>query len=252
MSQCSRTFVLIPGASHGGWCYGRVAERLRGQGHRVFTPTLAGVGERFAENRSRRVGLTDHVREVIALFERESLDDVVLCGHSYGGMVIAGVADAIPDRIANLVFLDAVVPESGKCMSDYTFPGLKRLPILAAVWLLGRGRTLVAPPAKFFNVNLADRAMVDAKMTPHPFGSLQEKIRIGSSADRIPGHTYIFATDWGFAPIVAQYEQAKARPGWAVFEVACGHDIMIDAPDRLAEILAGLAPPPTQPASPRP
>ena len=107
--QPTRTFVLIHGASHGGWCYDRVAAILRSQGHRVFAPTLAGLAERVAMD-ARRINLTTHINEVVALFEREDLSDVVLCGHSYGGMVIAGVADRIPDRIGNLVFLDAVVP----------------------------------------------------------------------------------------------------------------------------------------------
>lgn len=125
-------------------------------------------------------------------------------------------------------------------MTDYVFPGRNLLPVMAAVWIVGRGRRLMAPPAKFFNVNAADRKMVDQQLTPHPFASLREKISIGNNADYIANHTYIFATDWGFPPIVEQFERAKARKGWEVFEVKSGHDVMIDAPAELAEILIGL------------
>lgn len=236
----AKTFVLVHGASHGGWCYDRVADLLRSQGHRVFTPTLPGLAERFSENAGRRIDLTAHVEDILALFDRENIHDALLCGHSYGGMVISGVADRIPARIRNLVFIDAVVPESGKRMTDYVFPGWKLYPIMAAVWLLGKGSTLMAPPAKFFKVNEADRKMVDRRMTPHPFASLRERIVLEGHADHIANHTYIFGTNWGFAPIVEQHKRAKAREGWKVFEVEAGHDIMIDASKELAAILSSL------------
>jgi len=241
LSRPARTFVLVHGASHGGWCYDRVAAILRSRGHRVFAPTLAGLAERVGMD-ARRIDLTTHIDEIVALFEREDLTDVVLCGHSYGGMVVGGVADRIPERIGNLVFLDAVVPENGKCMNDHVFPGLRLLPIVLSVWLFGRGRRLTPPPpAWFFNVNKADRAMVNRRLTSHPWATLTEKIRIGNNADRIPNHTYIHAGNWGNRQIGEQYERAKTREGWKVFEVACGHDVMIDAPDELAEILVSAS-----------
>jgi pimeloyl-ACP methyl ester carboxylesterase len=236
----AKTFVLVHGASHGGWCYERVATILRSQGHRVFAPTLAGVGERVEEI-SPRIDLTTHVNDILGLFERERLENVFLCGHSYGGMVVSGVAEKIPDRIRNLVFIDSVVPENGKCMNDYVFPGWKLIPVLLAVRLLGRGYKLTPPPpAWYFKVNRADQAMVNRHLTAHPFASLQEKIKIGGNSDRVAGHTYIYATKFGFAPITEQYERAKARGGWKVFEVESGHDIMIDAPKELADILSSL------------
>ena len=237
--QSPRTFVLVHGASHGGWCYERVAAILRSQGHRVFTPTLAGVAERFEEI-SPKINLTTHVNDILRLFEREQLTNVFLCGHSYGGMVITGVADKIPDRIRNLVFIDAVAPESGECMNDYVFPGWKLIPVLLSVKLLGRGYKLTPPPAWYFKVNRADQAMVNRRFTAHPFASLQEKIIIGDNADSVEGHTYIYATKFKFPPITTQYQRAKGRSGWKVFEVDAGHDIMIDAPTELAAILSSL------------
>jgi pimeloyl-ACP methyl ester carboxylesterase len=206
-------------------------------GHKVFTPTLAGLAERASMD-ARQINLTTHIDEIVALFEGENLSDIVLCGHSYGGMVVGGVADRIPGRISNLVFLDAVVPENGKCMNDYIFPSWRLLPILTSVWLFGRGYKLTPPPpAWFFKVNKADRAMVNRRLTAHPYRTLTEAIKIGSNADRIPHHTYIYASSWGNAQITKQYELAKKRVGWRVFEVESGHDVMLDAPDELAKIL---------------
>jgi len=177
LSQTARTFVLIHGASHGGWCYDRVAAILRSQGHQVFAPTLAGLAERASMD-ARQINLTTHIDEVVDLFEREDLNDVILCGHSYGGMVIAGVADRITDRIGHLVFLDSVLAESGKCMNDYVFPGWRLLPILLSVWLFGRGYKLTPPPpAWYFNVNKADRPMVNRRLTGHPFKTLTNEFR---------------------------------------------------------------------------
>jgi len=239
-ASTAKTFVLVHGAGHGAWCYERVATILRAQGHRVFTPTLAGVGERIAEI-SPAIDLTTHIDDILDLFEREQLEDVFLCGHSYGGMVITGAADKIPARIRNLVFIDSVVPDNGKCMNDYVFPGWKLWPVLLSVKLLGGGYKLTPPPpAWYFKVNKADQPMVNRHLTAHPFVSLQQKIRIGSNPDRIAGHTYIYATKFGFAPLTEQYEKAKVRMGWKVFEIPSGHDIMIDAPRELAGILSSL------------
>lgn len=236
----ARTYVLVHGASHGGWCYERVAALLRAQGHIVYTPTLTGVGERVGEI-SPQINLTTHVDDIVELFERENLRDVFLCGHSYGGMVISGVAEKMPERIRNLIFLDSVVPESGACMNDYVFPGWKSMAVTLAVWLFGRGYKLTPPPpAWYFNVNKADRKWVESRLTAHPFNSLREPIVLTGKADQIPGHTYIYGTNWGFAPITQQYERAKTRPGWKVFEVKAGHDVMIDAPAPLVKILLSL------------
>lgn len=126
-------------------------------------------------------------------------------------------------------------------MNDFVFPGWKGWFVGLSVKLLGSGYKLTPPPpAWYFKVNKADQAMVNKHLTAHPFASLQERIKIGTNPDRIPGHTYIHATNFGFAPLTAQFERARARKGWSVFEVAAGHDVMIDAPRQLATILSSL------------
>ena len=101
------TFVLVHGAWHGSWCWKRVRKAIRAQGHDVFTPTLTGVGER-SHLLSPHVNLDTHLDDIVNLIRWEELSDVVLCGHSYGGCVISGVADRVPDRIGALVYLDAL------------------------------------------------------------------------------------------------------------------------------------------------
>src|SRR5688572_32753445 len=109
----SRTFVLIHGGWHGGWCWRRVSDLLRRSGHAVFTPTLTGLGER-SHLLTDRVGLETHIRDVVNVLEWEDLTDVVLVGHSYGGCVISGAAEHCEKRVSSLVFLDAFVPENGQ------------------------------------------------------------------------------------------------------------------------------------------
>ena len=111
------TYVLVHGAWHGGWCWNRVAPLLRDKGHDVYTPTLTGLGERV-HLATPEVDLSTHVTDVVNVIEFEDLRNVVLMGHSYGGQVITGVAGAIPERIGQLVYLDASLPNDGESLSQ--------------------------------------------------------------------------------------------------------------------------------------
>ena len=102
-------FVLVHGAWHGGWCYGRVAVILRSEGHRVYTPTLTGLADR-SHLLSADIGLQTHIDDIVNLANWEDLDDIVLCGHSYGGIVITGVVEKLRERVKALVYLDSIVP----------------------------------------------------------------------------------------------------------------------------------------------
>src|SRR4051812_30047626 len=117
-TQKATTFVLVHGAWHGGWCYDEVAKRLRSEGYDVYTPTLTGLGER-SHLLSPEINLDTHIQDVLNVIRWQDLETIVLCGHSYGGMVVTGVADVVPDRIASLVYLDAYVPRSGESVWDY-------------------------------------------------------------------------------------------------------------------------------------
>src|SRR5580692_2345051 len=145
----SHTFVLVHGAWHGGWCWQRVADRLRGAGHTVFTPTLTGLGERSHLMRAG-IDLKTHVTDVVNVLEWEGLADVVLCGHSYGGMIISGVAEEMGAALRAIVFLDAFVPRNGEAVQDLTAPAVRE----AAAAALQRGDIAIPPrAAEAFGVN---------------------------------------------------------------------------------------------------
>src|SRR5687767_9503382 len=119
MAAAPTTFVLIHGAWHGGWCWRRVADLLTAKGHRVFAPTLTGLGER-SHLMQPGINVSTHASDVVNVIKWERLANVVLCGHSYGGMVVSLVAEQVLDRIGSIVFLDAFVPENGDSMADLT------------------------------------------------------------------------------------------------------------------------------------
>ena len=106
----AHTFVLVHGAWHGGWCWRRVADRLHRDGHAVFTPTLTGLGERSHLPLRQGIDVATHVADIVNVMRWERLSDVVLCGHSYGGFVISGVAEEMVALIRSIVFLDAFLP----------------------------------------------------------------------------------------------------------------------------------------------
>jgi pimeloyl-ACP methyl ester carboxylesterase len=220
-------FVLVHGAWHGGWCWRRVADLLTSRGHRVFTPTLTGLADR-SHLLNDDINLTTHITDVVNLIAWEDLDGVVLCGHSYGGMVVTGVADKMADRIGSLVYLDAFVPENGQAMRDIvTRP-------------LGDAKRIPPIPAAVFKVNAADAAYVDAKCTPHPAGTMSEKLVLTGAYKTIPKHSFIWASDYAGAS-TRFYEQYKSDPAWTVHAVACGHDVMLDKPEELAALLEKVA-----------
>jgi len=229
------TFVLVHGAWSGGWCYYKVAEQLRAKGHRVFSPTLTGQGER-----SHLVGvainLSLHINDVLNVFHYEELTDVVLAGHSYGGMVVTGVADRIPEKIRALVYLDAFLPEDGQSLFDINIPKNNQT-FIADAGSIG-GLAVPAPPASFFNVNAADTPRVDALATSFPIGCFTERIRLSGAQKQIRKNIYVHSTvlprDSPFKPF---YERVKNDPAWEAHTLACGHDAMLDMPDETARIL---------------
>src|SRR5262245_30919971 len=150
------TFVLVHGAWHGGWCWRRVAPLLRAAGHEVYTPTLTGLGER-AHLVARHVDLDTHIADVRGVLQCEELSNVVLCGHSYGGMVISGVAESAPNALRSLVYLDAFVPADGQCLLDF-IPAERLAELRQSVHDRGAGWLVPPPSAAFFKVNEADQA----------------------------------------------------------------------------------------------
>jgi len=231
------TYVLVHGAWHGGWCWARVADRLRAAGHVVFTPTLSGVADR-SHLAAHPINLSTHIEDVTSLLRWEDLSDVILVGHSYGGAVITGAAARIGSRIATLVYLDAFIPQDGQSMLDL-MPEDRRLRFLSG--LREDGHMIPPINAAHFNVNQADRTWVDAQCTPHPAGCFLEAVRRGGEEAAVRRHVYIQATDYPATPFRPYRDQCAANPAWQVAEIATGHDAMLDDPAALAALLLPLA-----------
>jgi pimeloyl-ACP methyl ester carboxylesterase len=232
------TFVLVHGAWHGSWCWARVRRTLRDQGHQVFTPTLAGVAEQ-SHALSRDIDLQRHVDDVANLIRWEELDSVILCGHSYGGCVISGVAELLPERIAALVYLDAFLLEDGECLHDL-LPAEHREMQVSLADEYGEGWRVPPIPAEVFNVNALDRDWVDRQCTPQPLATFQQSIRLSGGPSPISRNHFIYASDWEGTPFAVSYDRAKARR-WTTSEIACGHDVMLDRPEALTSELLRMA-----------
>ena len=233
------TYVLVHGAWHGSWCWKRVRRALQAQGHEVFTPTLTGVGER-SHLLSPQVNLETHIDDVVNLIRWEQLTNVVLCGHSYGGPVISGVADRIPDRIGALVYLDAFLLENGRSVHD-DLPPEHRKAQLEGARAHGEGWKVPPIPAAGFNVNAKDAAWVDRQSTMQPLAAFQQPLRLSGKMGAVKQVTFILATGYDESPFMPSYERAKAK-GWKTLSVACGHDVMLDMPEELTTILLNTAP----------
>jgi len=230
------TFVLVHGAWHGGWKWRLVAPLLRSAGHEVFAPTLTGLGER-AHLARPGIDLDLHIQDVVALIEMEDLREVVLLGHSYGGMVVTGAADRVPERIRRLVYLDAFVPENGKCLLDYVEAAVPER--AAAFRKEGEQFGSVAPPplSLWGIVRPEHVAFARPRETRHPYGAFTQPIRLVNSAARALPKTFIHCT----SPATGTFDQFAAKyrgdPAWRFHELATGHDAMILVPEALAAIL---------------
>ena len=226
-AAAQRTFVVVHGAWGGGWAWKRVDSLLTARGHTVYRPTLTGLGERVHLG-SPEVGLSTHVRDVVNTLVYEDLRDVVLVGHSYGGMVITGVADQVPDRIRQLVYLDAYVPEHGESLlsiggplRESTIAGWTRFGMVVPPWLEPRRD----PPWD----------------VPHPYKSLTEPLLLTNPAARGVPAVYILTVEAGAEgdSFSMHADRARAR-GWTVLRMTAGHNPQTTAPRELAELFHGL------------
>jgi pimeloyl-ACP methyl ester carboxylesterase len=232
-SHDGRDFVLVHGAWHGGWVFSRVADRLRRFGHRVFTPTLTGMGER-SHIRHPGINCSVHVEDVMNLIKWERLRDVILCGWSYGAGIAGAVADAIPDRIASIIYLDGAVPRNGQSIFDRVDADqLRHFALVAS----DHGGLWIPPlPAAAFNIRSnADQDMVNALCTPQPLATLLQRLTLTGAYMKIPKKAYIRALQFNL--LKHELDEIRKDKSWKIHDVDCGHHVMLDEPDRLAEIL---------------
>jgi pimeloyl-ACP methyl ester carboxylesterase len=227
-------FVLVHGAWHGAWCWKRILPGLWGAGHRAFAVCLTGVGERAHQLRPD-ISLDDHIADVAAVIETEELRGAVLVGHSYGGMVITGVADRLADAacLSHLVYVDAVVPLPGESWSSQHSADTQaeRRKAIAA------SGVIPAPDPAVFGLGGADCAWVARHQTPQPGAVYDAPLVFDEQrAARWP-RSFIDCHSPALATIAVMRQRVRTQPSWNVVEIATGHDPMISAP---AELLAAL------------
>ena len=222
------TFVLIHGAWHGGWCWRFVRPLL--DEHQVFAPSLTGLGER-KHLAGPDVDLETHIDDVVNLLEMEDLRDVVLVGHSYGGMVVTGAADRARSRIQRLVYLDAFVPQDGKCVLDYVVPE-------RAARMREEGErtgSVAPPPLSLWGITKQEHIdFIKPREVRHPYGCFRQRIKLGSNSI---SRTFVYCS----SPATGSFDQFAAKyrndSAWRFYELETGHDAMILMPERVAEIL---------------
>ena len=232
------TFVLVHGSFGGGWVWQKVTPLLRAGGYEVYTARLTGLSDR-SHLLDCGVDLTTHVTDVASLLFYEDLSDVLLVGHSYGGMVITGVAAKVPERLKLLVYLDAYVPSDGQNEFDL-WPAEERAAAQADI-VAGRG--LRQPPLPAI-LGITDPEMADwvyARFTPHPLATYNQPVPVDSAKSAALPSVDIRCTAGPWTPRFAPFA-AKARvAGWKVHELATGHMAMLTAPREVAELLLELA-----------
>jgi pimeloyl-ACP methyl ester carboxylesterase len=210
----------------GGWCWRRVSDRLTANGRYVVAPTLSGVGER-SHLASDAISLSTHIDDIVNEIKWKDLDHIVLVGHSYGGMVITGVAERIRERIDAIVYVDGFIPSDGQSMAELRGPNAAPFPTPMAP----------APPVAFFKVNAKDADWVSSKLTPHPTKSLTEKLKVTGAYQAIAQKVYVRMPAFPHPAFDAAYARCRADRSWKTFEMTGGHDIMIDQPAELTRIL---------------
>jgi len=207
--------------------WGRLAQLLRSQGHEVFTPSMTGIGER-SHLASADVDLSLHARDILQAIDYERLDDFVLVGHSYGGMVVTAVADRAAEKIRSLVYLDAFVPKNGEAALDLVRPEMRDKILALPDWR-------IPPPPPQGMTDRAEIAWIEGRRNPQPLGTFKEKIVLKNKP--FPNRVYIFCSGYSpttFAPFAAA---AKADKAWRYHELPTHHYPQISMPRELAAIL---------------
>jgi pimeloyl-ACP methyl ester carboxylesterase len=235
------TFVLVHGGGHGGWCYTRLAARLRALGHEVHCPTLTGLGERRHLLRAG-IDLDTHIEDVVSLLFHEDLRDVYLAGHSYGGMVITGVADRALDRVKHLVFLDAAHPRDGESLFEIARGQMS----MASQFMVEVDGVEcfylpdeMAGPA-YGVINPDDFAWMKPRLAPHPWASITQPLRL-EHEDKVmalPRTSINCTPTLGVRPKQYLHRTLEADH---LYEIDTGHDLMITEPEAVAGMLDEVA-----------
>jgi pimeloyl-ACP methyl ester carboxylesterase len=225
-------FVVAHGAWSAGWAWKKMRPLLRAAGHELWTPTYTGLGER-AHLAKPDIDLDTHIRDVIGVLEFEDLKDIVLVGHSYGGMVATGVADRARERIKQVIYLDAFVPEDGKSLTDYLDQQSRNARQTSSDgW---RVPPMPMPP----DTPPEDVAWASPKRVPQPAKTLSTPIRL--SGKELPPRTYIYCTRTAPDDRFGQFARRAKKEGWGYYEIDASHNPHITMPAGLAKLFGEIA-----------
>jgi pimeloyl-ACP methyl ester carboxylesterase len=234
-----KTFVLVHGAFCGSWTWRRVADQLEGKGHKVFVPTLTGLGERSHLLR-KDIDLDTHIADVVNLIKWESLNDVCLVLHSYGGFVGSGALEAIGNLVSSTVWLDAFIPMDGQMTLDVTNEGFRKM--LQAAQEKGEPGFGASGKVPAIFVAEPDEPFVRSKLTPQPIGTYLQAIKLSGAREKVAKKTFIRTPRFPHPALDKALAECKADKSWATFEFAdTGHMAMLDAPERVTDVLVQAA-----------
>jgi pimeloyl-ACP methyl ester carboxylesterase len=235
------TFLLIHGAWHGGWCWRFVVDRLVARGHRVFAPTLTGLGER-RHLVEAATSLDVCIEDIANLIEAEELTDVVVVGHSFGGLVASGVADRMPQPIRSLVFLDSLLVDNGQAGLDVLPQSVVEDRMKA---VRASGQTLAMPVNGLVGTGIPEdhplAGWVRRRLTPHPLATYTTPLALKHPLGNGLPCTYVHCANPSYDTLAPVRERVKALPGWGWESIDTGHDAMVLAPDLLVDLLERLA-----------
>ena len=229
-----KTFVFVSGAFCGGWIWRRVTDRLEQGGHKVFAPSLTGLGER-SHLLSKDVNLDTHIADVVNLVKWESLENVCLVAWSYAGFVGAGALESIGDRVSSIVWLDAFLPTDGQKVADFAGEAFRNT-LQTAV---EKGTAGFGPP-KFGVAGVAERdqPFAQSKATAHPVGTYVQPVKLSGALEKVAKKTYIRLPKFPQPAFDKALADCKGNKSWATFELPdIGHMSMLDAPDRTSELI---------------
>lgn len=235
------TYVLVPGAWHGGWCWDEVRSLLEANGHRVYTPSLSGLGDRVHYNKDKEIGLETHINDVVNLIKFEELEDVILVGHSYAGVVISGVVDRVKDSIAQLVYLDAIIADdAGSLVDPYGELSDQQVGQIMADVVLDNDRSLPVPGLGFLGLDenhpLADSLL--QRLTPHPAKTITDRLRYMNDGPAGVAKSFIYCTEQKQDSVISRkLKKIKNNEEWSYLEIATSHEAMLTEPRQLVELL---------------
>ena len=229
------TFLICHGAWSAGWAWKKVRPLLRAAGHEVFTPTYTGLGER-ARQANPSVDLETHIEDVLAVIDFEDLRDFVLVGHSYGGMVATAVADRVPERVKQLIYLDAFVPGNGQSLLDLRGPAPR--PAATA----GQGEDWLVPPnPPAPDTSAADLAWITPRRRPQPVKTFTQALQLRNPGSKLP-RSYIYCTRKTPDDVFLQFSKRfKSDPHWRYCEIDASHSPNVTAPEALVRLLDQIA-----------